>query len=193
LIRFCKRYHGTAHADFVEKYSEMTPEERKRHFQALVSDIAQNAVAQGDLETNFDYPGTLRYSLKVEHYGVKTAKGFYFDLPAVPQQLVSANSSHRERALLIEGENISTCEWIITAPGGLKPVIQPESLDWNGPGNFGNVRFQSSTAQVKGKTMLHYKLDLHTEPVIVPTGNYKDLLEINRRFNQGSARRVLLE
>ena len=193
LIRFSKRFHGTAHADFVEKYSEMTPEERKRHFQALVSDIAQNAVAQGDLETNFDYPGTLRYSLKVEHYGVKTAKGFYFDLPAVPQQLVSANSSHRERALLIDGENISNCEWIITAPGGLKPVIQPESLDWNGPGNFGNVRFQSNAAQEKGKTMLHYKLDLHTGPVIVPTGNYKDLLEINRRFNQGSARRVLLE
>ncbi len=193
VITVTTRFHGVYHAGFVAQYSEMTPEERKREFQSLVSSISQNAIAQGELVTDLHSPGTLRYTAKVKDYGVKNDQGIYFDLPGVPQQLVAANSSYRQRALLIGNENSSRSTWKITLPGGLTPIIQPENLDWTGPGNFGTVAFQGSTSQQNGKTELRYSLDLSTKPVIVPTGNYKDLLDLNRHFSHPSARRVLLE
>ena len=193
VITVTTHFYGAFHAGFVAAYSEMTPEERKRDFQSLVSNISQNAIAQGELVTDLTYPGTLRYTAKVKGYGVKNDQGIYFDLPGVPQEFVSARSSYRERALLISQENKTRSTWKITLPGGLKPIIQPENLDWAGPGNFGHVGFTGSASQQNGKTVLDYTLDLDTKPVIVPTGNYQDLLDLNRHFSHPSARRVLLE
>jgi transglutaminase-like putative cysteine protease len=193
VITVTTRFYGVYHAGFVAEYSEMTPEERKRDFQSLVSDISQNAVAQGELVTDLTYPGTLRYTAKVKGYGVKNDQGIYFDLPGVPQEFVSASSSYRQRALLISQENKARSTWKVTLPGGLKPIIQPENLDWAGPGTFGSILFHGSASQQNGNTVLEYSLDLDTKPVIVPTGNYKDLLDLNRHFSHPSARRVLLE
>lgn len=192
-ITMTQRFHGASHAGFVASYSEMTPEERKRNFQSLVSSIAQNAAPQGELVTDMTYPGTLSFTVTVPRYGVKNDKGLYFDLPGVPQALVSASSNHRQRPLFISGESQSRTTWKVTAPGGLKPIIQPEELEWTGPGNFGTIRFDSDAKQNDGKTELTYTLDLDTNPVIVPKGNYPDLLDLNRHFSHPSARRVLLD
>ena len=193
LITLTKRYHGLAHQHFAAKYREMTPEERKRDFQGLVSSIAQNASAQGDLVTDFTYPGTLKYTVKVPHYGVKNGSGLYFDLPGVPQQLVAADSNTRQRALLVASESRSHIEWTVTAPGGLKPVIQPETLNWDGPAKFGTVKFSAAARQADGKTRLTYTLDQDTRPALIPAANYADLLDVNLRFGHPAARRVLLQ
>ena len=193
LITITKRHHGTAHQGFVAKYKEMTPEERKRDFQGLVSGIAQNASAQGDLVTDFTYPGTLKFSVKVPHFGVKNGHGLYFDLPGVPQQLVAADSNTRQRALLVAEDNRSHVVWTVTVPGGLKPVIQPETLNWDGPAKFGTIKFDSAVQQADGKTRLTYTLDLDTRPALIPPANYADLLDLNLRFGHAAARRVLLQ
>ena len=193
IITITKRHHGTAHQGFVAKYSEMTPEERRRDFQGLVSAIAQNASAQCEPVTDFTYPGTLKYTVKVPHYGVKNGNGIYFDLPGVPQQLVAADSNTRQRPLLVAGDNRSHVVWTVTAPGGLKPIIQPESLNWDGPAKFGKIQFASDVQQADGKTRLTYTLDLDTKPALIPATNYGELLDLNQRFGQAAARRVLLQ
>lgn len=50
IITTVSRFHGNDHAGFVQAFTEMTPEERSRTFQAMVSGIAQNAVPQGELK-----------------------------------------------------------------------------------------------------------------------------------------------
>jgi len=192
LITLTKRFHGLAHQEFAEKYREITPEDRKRDFQGLVSEISQNASAQGELVTDFTYPGTLKYTVKAPHYGVKSGSGLYFDLPGMPQQWVATDSNTRQRALLVTGDIRSHVVWTVTAPGGLKPVIQPETLNWDGPAKFGTIKFAAGAQQADGNTRLTYTLDLDTRPALIPAASYSDLLDINLRFGHAAARRVLL-
>lgn len=192
LITITKQHHGKSHEEFVAKYSEMTPEERKRDFQGLVSNVAQNATPQGDLITDFVYPGTLEFTVRVPHYGVKSEAGLYFDLPDMPEQWVMANSNTRQHPLLISSDSQSRFVWSITAPGGLKPIIQPETFEWSGPTNCGSARFTVDAHQADGKTLLNYTLNLDTSPTLVPASNYPQLLEMNRRLGHAAARRILL-
>ena len=192
LITLTKRLYGLEHLAFAAKYREMTPEERRRDFQGLVSEIAQNASAQGDLLTDFTYPGTLKYTVKAPHYGVKSGTGLYFDLPGMPQQCVATESDTRQRPLLVTGDCRAHVVWSVTAPGGLKPVIQPETLNWDGPAKFGTIKFATAAQQADGKTRLTYTLDQDTRPALIPAANYAALLDINLRFGHAAARRVLL-
>ncbi len=192
VITLTNRLHGTAHLEFSAKYHEMTPEERKRDFQGLVSAISQNASAQGDLITDFSYPGTLKYTVKANHYASKIASGLYFDLPGMPQQWVATDSNTRQRALLVAEDNRSHIVWQVSAPSGLKPVIQPESLNWDGPAKFGSIKFTAGAQQIDGTTRFTYTLDQDTQPALIPAANYSDLLDINLRFGHAAARRVLL-
>jgi hypothetical protein len=192
-ITMTRKFHGTSHTGFVASFSEMSPEERRRSHQSMISSISQNAVPAGDLITDMSYPGTLSFSVKVERYGIKNNKGLYFDLPAVPDQLIAARSNQRQRPLLITDQSRSTTTWKVTAPAGLKPIIQPKEMVWTGPGNFGTIAFHADVAQADGKTSLTYTLKQDTKPVIIPQGNYQDLLDLNRHFSHPSARRVLLD
>ena len=193
LIAVTSRYHGTDHEGFVRQQTEMTPEERSRYFQSLVSGIAQNAKPEGELVTTFTYPGTMKYAVKVERFGVKNAGGLYFDLPSVPQQIMPTDADRRERGLLFAGEEKSKIVWKVTAPAGLVPVIAPENLDWRGPGNLGTVKFNAEPNTSTDATRLTYSLDIDLAPAVIPVGNYSSLLDLNRRFSHPSARRVLLQ
>jgi transglutaminase-like putative cysteine protease len=192
-ITVTQRHRGLGHASFVQHFTEMTPEERSRTMQALVSGIAQGAKPVGDLVTDFAYPGTLRYTVKVPHFAVPNAGGMYFDLPSVPMQVLPTDAEHRERALFVGGEQRYRLNWTVSAPAGLVPVMQPESLDWKGPGSLGSLRFISEVEPARDATRLVYALDADLSPAIVPTGNYAALLELNRRFRHPAARRVLLQ
>ena len=193
LITVTSLYHGIDHAGFVQGYTEMTPEERSRNFQSLVSGIAQNAKPEGELVTDFTYPGTIKFTVKVPRFGVKNAGGLYFDLPYVPQSIMPTDSDRRERALFYSGESKSKFVWNITAPAGLVPVIAPENLDWRGPGNLGTVKFVAEPNAATDATRLTYSLEMDLAPAVIPVGNYSSLLDLNRRFSHPSARRVLLQ
>ena len=78
------------------------------------------------------------------------------------------------------------------SPNGLKPVIQPESLNWDGPAKFGSIKFTAGAQQIDGTTRFTYTLDQDTQPALIPAANYSDLLDINLRFGHAAARRVLL-
>ena len=81
----------------------------------------------------------------------------------------------------------------MTAPAGLEPIIQPEQLDWRGPGNLGTVKFVAEPNAATDVTRLTYSLEMDLAPAVIPVGNYSSLLDLNRRFSHPSARRVLLQ
>jgi hypothetical protein len=192
LITCTEFHHGPAHEAFAAKYREMTPEERMRDFQGLVSEIDQNATPVGDLVTDFTYPGKLEYTVRVPRYAVKDGSLLYFDIPGMPKEWVPGESNTRQRPLLIASETRSSFMWTITVPGGFKPVIQPESYLWNGPANLGSARFSTDFAEKDGKAQLRCALDVNLHPALVPASRYPELLELNRHFSHAAARRVLL-
>jgi hypothetical protein len=141
---------------------------------------------------DYQYPGTRRFRVSVEHYATRTDDTLYFDLPEMPRALFYVDSDRRARTYLQAGRQDFTVNYRIETPGGLKPLIQPEALDWKGPGTVGTFRFTAESRSEASATVLNYSLAAHVRPALVPTGSYPQLLDINRRLTHPSARRILL-
>jgi len=191
-ITITRRHHGNAHGAFVQEYKEMTAEELKRHHQQLVSSIAQNAKPLGDLVIDYQYPGTRQFRVSVEHYATHTDDTLYFDLPEMPRALFYLDSDRRTRPYLQAGRQDFSLNYRIETPAGLKPLIQPEALDWRGPGTLGTFRVTAENRSAASATVLNYTLAGHIRPALIPTGSYAQLLDLNRRLTHPSSRRILL-
>jgi len=191
-ITITRRHHGNAHGAFVQEYKEMTAEELKRHHQQLVSSIAQNAKPLGDLVIDYQYPGTRQFRVSVEHYATRTDDTLYFDLPEMPRALFYLDSDRRTRPYLQAGRQDFSLNYRIETPAGLKPLIQPEALDWRGPGTLGTFRVTTENRSAASATVLNYTLAGHIRPALIPTGSYAQLLDLNRRLTHPSSRRILL-
>ncbi len=191
-ITVTRRYNGNAYEGFVQQYKEMTAEELKRHHQELVSSISQNAKPLGDLAIDYQYPGTRRVRVSVEHYATRTGDTLYFDLPEMPRSIFYVDSDRRTRAYLESGRQDFIVNYHIETPSGLKPLIQPKALDWKGPGTLGTFRITAESRSEPTGTLLDYSLTAHLRPALIPTGSYAQLLDLNRRLTHPSARRILL-
>lgn len=191
-ITITRRHYGNAHEGFVQQYKEMTAEELRRHHQELVSSISQNAKPIGDLAIDFKYPGTRRFKVSVEHYATRSGDTLYFDLPEMPRSLFYVDSDRRVRPYLQAGRQDFLVNYQIETPAGLKPLIQPQALDWKGPGSLGTFRITASSRSESSATVLNYSLAAHLRPALIPAGSYAQLLDLNRRLTHPSARRILL-
>jgi hypothetical protein len=192
-ITFTRRHHGNAYGRFVQEYKEMTAEEFRRHHQEMVSSISQNAKPLGELEIDYQYPGTRRFKVSVPHYATRSGDTLYFDLPEMPRSLFHVDSDHRTRPYLHYGRQDFVVNYHIETPADLHPLIQPEALDWKGPGTLGTFRLTTETRYEPSATVLSYSLAAHLRPALIPTGSYAQLLDLNRRLTHPSARRVLLK
>lgn len=191
-LEFVQRSYGPNHAEFVQRYREMTPEELKRRQQQLLASLSQNAKAVGGLEIDYRYPGTIRYRAKIDHYAVRTGDTLYFDLPMAPRALVSVDSDRRTRPYLSMSDFDWDISYHITTPLGYRPLLQPEALDWKGPGTLGSFRVTRSALGGKDNAQLDYSFGTHLRPALIPTGSYGQIIELNRKISHPAARRVLL-
>ena len=55
------------------------------------------------------------------------------------------------------------------------------------------MQFTADSETADDATKLTYALKIDFDPALIPTGNYGELLDLNRRFNHPAARRVLLQ
>ena len=93
-----RHYYGDYYADKNRYFSELPPEERRRYFQDVVSDVSQGARPVGDSITNFtNYPGVEQFTVDVDNYSVVDGKYLYFDLPYTPSLLQLALTGARCR------------------------------------------------------------------------------------------------
>lgn len=191
-ITVIRRHHGTAHESFVQGYREMTPEDFKRHQQQLVNGISQNAKLLGELSLNYDYPGTQRYQVRVEHYATRTGNTLYLDLPGMPSALAVVDSDRRTRTYLASSDFDRTLKFHVTAPAGFAPLIQPETFSWKGPGTMGDFKVVAENLSDAKATKLDYTVTMNLRPALIPAGSYGQLIEINRRLAHPTARRLLL-
>ncbi len=191
-LKVSTRYHGASQDSFVQRFKEMTPEEFSRYHQGLISGLSQNATATSKLHANYDYPGTQEYSASIKHFAIKAGQSLYFDLPSVPGMIFVTDAESRKRPWMNSSTIDSKFTWQVTLPGGLKPAILPENIDWAGPGGLGTVQFRSVLQSSADKSTLDVEYEAHLRPAILPAGNYADLLRLNQTFRHGSRRRVLL-
>jgi transglutaminase-like putative cysteine protease len=185
-----RHYFGDNYNSMNHYYSELPPEERRRHYQELVSGIAQGARPVGDLTTQFDtYPGLEQFTVEVDNYSVVDGKYFYFDLPFSPS-LISVGADHRTLPLFIPHHSDNSMRTEIDWPAGFRRVvIAPKTVTLDEPDGSGEARITSSDAA--GKWVITH--DLETSPAIVNPKDYSAMLDVESALGRKGSKVFLLE
>ncbi len=185
-----RRYYGTDYNSKHRYFAELTPEEKNRYYQEIVSQVSQGARPVSDLVTSFDtYPGVEQFSVEIDNYAVVDGKYLYFDLPYVPS-LFPAGTDSRTLPLFVSGHADKTmrCE-IDLPPGYRRPVMEPKTQTLRAPENCGVAKITVKNSH--GKSVVDS--DLQTSPAIVDPKDYAKLLDVETTLGKKSTRLFLLE
>lgn len=181
-------YRGAAHGTRARLYAEMTPEERRRHHQELVGEISPDAVAIGQLETDFSaHPGREEFAVRIPRYAVRDDPYFYLALPdaggGLPRIRADARSTplywkdlarHRTRVTAVWPEEFS------------RVLLAPPDAEWESAG--GGVWVRSAS----GPRSLTVWRMARRQPAVFPAEAYPDLLDAHRRLTHPRGRFLLL-
>jgi hypothetical protein len=192
-------------------FDEMPPEERNRFYQEMVAEIAQAAVADSNLVTNFDsYPGTESYSVQVQKYAVRDGDYLYFELPRSLSHPFGLRSDTHENPYYQSADQSLRITTIVELPKGFSHVVlAPGQKEWKLPANGGTARVRV-VAQPRGEgvppsnrgqdardtmtspTILTFTHEVDLNPFILDSASYGDLLEIEKQLTHAEARTVLV-
>jgi len=190
-MRVTRKYYGTAYNQQSRFYAELRPEERKRHYQKLISQITQGARPLGELTTRFDtYPGTEEFSVQVDHFAVLDGDNCYFSLPFTTSLFQLPGDETRTLPLEISRQQIKAIHATLTLPSEFPQiVIAPVSRTLQAPSGTGRV--QITTQKQEGKFLLDEKLE--TAPGIVSPADYPALRALESSLRETSSSLFLLK
>jgi transglutaminase-like putative cysteine protease len=185
-----RHYFGDNYNAQDRYFSELPPEERKRYFQEVVSNLAQGARPVGDLVTKFDaYPGVEQFTVEIDNYGVVDGKYLYFDLPFTPS-LFPAGADRRALPLFISWHRQDIVRTEIELPPGFRHLVMaPKSDVIAAPDGGGKARI--SAVDTPGKCVIAHEFDIY--PAIVPPQDYSAILKVESVLGRKSSRVFLLE
>lgn len=189
------RFHGNHYGPENKRYTEMTPEERSRHFQELVAGISQGAEALGELTTDFSgHPGTVSFTVKAREYAVRMGDRLYFQFPELFDGLFALRSGARHHPMYLPQAHHRKLTVLSRLPPGFDVVSFTE--DWTCNDVGGAVIDVSAQVTEEdggtGRLALWMEAEARTEPAVVSASHYHALLDIDRRLAHPRGRTVLL-
>lgn len=196
MITSTNWFYGTSYSPFRKTYSEMLPEDRRRHYLEMINKVANSATAVTDLVTNYKvFPGYAAYTVRATDYAAIEKNTLLLNVPEVSGAIYPVVADKRENPLFLSN-NLETelrCT-VILPPGYSKIALLPQSKEWNLPANTGKVTFDVTTRE---------RPDKRTEVVITRTIVYASgelapelypaVLEYNRIFSHASMRTLVAE
>ncbi len=187
-MRIRRSYRGAAHGARAKLYAEMTPEERRRHHQELVGEISSDAVAAGELTTDFSvYPGFEEFAVRIPRYAVRDGAFFYFALPAADGGLPRIRADARSTPLYWDGLARHRTRVTVSWPEEYAEAsIAPPDFRWESAGGGVSVRSEF------GPRSLTLTRTSDWRPAVFPAADYPELLEAHRRLTHPRGRFVLL-
>jgi transglutaminase-like putative cysteine protease len=188
-----RSYYGMDFASKNKMYSELPPEELRRHFMELTASISQAAEAVCTLKTDFTtYPATREFTVKIPRFAVRSGKYLYLTLPLGMSSPISLRSDSREQALYFASPIDKTVIYNITLPSGTKNIdLLPPPINWQGPANLGSIQYSQKIDDTNRHITLTQKVDFN--PAVIRPESYPTLLQINRRLKHPSTRTILIE
>lgn len=186
-----KRIWGNEYNRLNRYFSELRPEERIRHYQDLVSGVAQGAKPAGDLITKFDaYPGTEQFAVEIDNYAVVDGKYLYFNLPFTPSLFQLPGGDRRMLPLLLMKDNDDRFRTEVKLPPGFQGVIiAPGDENLVAPDNGGTAKL--SATSTPGKFVMTD--ELKADPAVVNPQDFPALLNLEATLEKKSAKVFLLE
>lgn len=191
-ITFRERIGGFSCGIQRGRYEEMLPEERRRHYQAILAGISQSAEPLSPLKTDFrSYPGEMEFTASVRNFAVTEGEYCYFTLPVDLNSLVRVAGDRREKPLFLGGTQRETTEVRIRLPWGF-PVIEkmPAELKWQSPDGRSHIRLEQQKTESDGE--ICYVLDTEIQPMIVRPNEYPALLALKQLLGSQETTSVLL-
>ncbi len=118
-VDYTRTIYGSAVGSFRKNYAEMLPEDRSRHYQELLGDLAQAATSTRDLITDVEsYPAKMTFSAFIPHYAVVSDDTLTLSVPGLTANLFPLTGAEREAPIGIAGDPPSRVEYVITFPEG---------------------------------------------------------------------------
>lgn len=126
---------GPGVGDFRKNYEEMLPEDRSRHFQSLLGDLAQAATATQELVTDTEgYPAVRKFSAFIPDYATIANDTMTLAVPAIGLMPFNLTGTTRETPLGIGAAEKSRVTVNVTFPKGYNIVEhKPEAYTFSDP------------------------------------------------------------
>ncbi len=190
-----RRQYGERAADFTGWVSEITPEDRARYHQEIITGLSRDARPSGPLTLEKGSVARIAYAAQVADFAVVQNRFAYFDLPHAQSEVFPGAVDAARRLPYAVGAPADTrTTWTIDLPRGWKLAGDPVRLDWQGPSGVGRVRLAlNETVNADGTRRLVWTKTLALRPAVVSPEAYPALVEINRRMKSSDTWRVLLE
>ena len=142
---YVNELYGSGVGAFRKKYAEMLPEDRSRHFQQMLGEIAQAASATRELETDVEgYPAKLSFSAYVPDYATVSGDAITLVLPEIGAPMFPLTGSRRETPLGVPSVSFAEESVVqVTFPEGYTEIEHlPDELSLCSPG-FGTGIWRS--------------------------------------------------
>ncbi len=192
LISATKFYYGDNFESNNRLFSEISPEERKQHFQKIVSGLAQSAIPITKFTSDFKtYPGKVHYAAKIPDYIIKDGKYLYFKLPFnYLKHIIQTGIEKRKNPYFQSGYERVNIKYFIDLPDNLeKIVIQPENFSIKYPQNGGEI--DVSTKKISPKR-LEVIYNINLKPCLVPADEYGFLVNAQTSLNKPGHGTIML-
>ncbi|NLZ64249.1 MAG: DUF3857 domain-containing protein [Lentisphaerae bacterium] len=173
-------------------YSQLPPEERRRHYQSLIAALSQSAQASSELNTDFDsYPGVERYTALVQDFATLEDDFCYFEFPFSLQGLLRLWGSERKEPYFLSGSRPQELEISIRLPSDYREmVLCPEDFRWQSPANDSWVRIRRQKTSSTG--VLRFRLEAEISPEVFTVQDYPVLQELEKQLSHPANRTILL-
>ncbi len=191
-------FHGTDFTAWNKRYTEMTSEERKRHFQEMTASISQGARPTDELKVDFFvYPGTEEFSVEVENYAIAEKNYMYLNLPDSLAGVIGLHSDIRENPMLLSDSREQTWTYLLNLPecfAGNIPIA-PASNVWSLPANAGSVSIVNDRDffSVSQKPVLFINMDANLGPAFLRDSEFEDMQLVNERISNLRNQTILME
>ena len=128
---------GPSVGAFRKQYAEMLPEDRSRHYQELLGEIAQAASATQDLITDVDsYPAVKRFSCYVPDYATVADGAITLALPELGSHIFPLTGNVRETPIGVGSRSPAELEIAVRFPEGYLDVeCEPSAFTVRAPGS----------------------------------------------------------
>ncbi len=183
-----ERFHGLEFGSLNKYYTELTPENRRRHHLELLSGLARAAQPVGELVTDFSaHPGERSYTARIPGFAVRDGDHLYCELPDSWQNLLRLGEPRRGQPFHLPDHPPTHRRVIIEAPEGWRFVLLPRQLNGAGP-LAGELAITCS--EEGGRLLVDYTADL--EPTVLKAERYGELLQLQARLRHPDSRMVVL-
>ncbi len=192
VVESGRQYFGGDFAAMNQMFTELTPEQRRRYYQKVVSEISQAAVPVTELNTNFQkYPGTENFTVNIKRFAVYDNNFLYCQLSNRGHlQFLKNASTIRVNPFFIDLPRKIYLEYSISLPPKLETLrLVPPSWHWNSANNAISVNVKTSK---NGTDKLLINAEITVNPCVISPEDYQRFAEIQAKLNNPDMSIILL-